>query len=134
LQRLWKKYHVQVNRKLLKELNINTPDAALAAENIITMDGQDITAGEFMQQVRAQQKFRREYGFRDSAFNYKAQVLGGIISQTLTTRAGLDHHYEKKPPFDKVFRFYPGTGWSWPWKNRCSCRGQGERRGNQDLL
>ena len=105
LQRLWKKYHVKVNRKLLKELDINNPNADRSAENIITMDGQAISAKEFMQEVRAQQKFRRKYGFK-AAFNYKAQVLGGIISQTLTTRAGLDRHYEKKPPFDKIFRFY----------------------------
>ncbi len=107
LQRLWKKYHVHVNRKLLKKLNINnTPDAALGAENIITMDGQNITVKEFMQEVRAQQEFRRKYGFRNSDFDFKEQVLNGIISQTLTTRAGLDRHYEKKPPFDKIFRFY----------------------------
>ena len=107
LKRLWKKYHVQVNRKLLKELNINAPAAALGADNIITMDGESISVKAFMQQVRAQQKFRRNYGFKNAAaFNYKAQVLGGIISQTLTTRAGLDRHYEKKPPFDKIFRFY----------------------------
>ncbi len=107
LQRLWKQYHVHVNRNLLKKLNIsNTPDAALGAENIITMDGQNITVKEFMQQVRAQQEFRRKYGFKNAAFNYKEQVLEGIISQTLTTREGLDRHYEKKPPFDKIFRFY----------------------------
>ncbi|VAW36604.1 hypothetical protein MNBD_DELTA04-1099 [hydrothermal vent metagenome] len=106
LQRLWKKYHVQVNRKLLKKLDVNTPVAALPAENIITMDEGSVSVKEFMQKLRAQRRFRREYGFKDAAFRYKEQVLDGIISQTLTTRAGLDRHYEKKPPFDKIFQFY----------------------------
>ncbi len=106
LKKLWKKYHVKVNRNLLKELDINAPDADLGAENIITMDEGSVSENEFMQKVREQRKFRRESGFKDAAFHYKEQVLEGIISQTLTTRAGLDRHYEKKPPFDKIFRFY----------------------------
>lgn len=107
LKRLWKKYHVQVNRKLLKELDINTPaNADLSDKNIITMDEGSVSVKEFMQKLRGQRKFRREYGFKDAAFRYKEQVLDGIISQTLTTRAGLDRHYEKKPPFDKIFQFY----------------------------
>lgn len=106
LKRLWKKYHVQVNRKLLKKLDVNTPAADLGDKNIITMDEGSVSVKEFMQKLRAQRKFRREYGFKDAAFRYKEQVLDGIISQTLTTRAGLDRHYEKKPPFDKIFQFY----------------------------
>ena len=106
IKNLMKKYHVTIEMERLKNLDVNALDSALTDAKLITWDKGSVSEKQFVRQVRAQQRFRRKNKFNDDDFHYKEQVLGGIVSQTLTTLEGLERHYEKKPPFDAIFRFY----------------------------
>lgn len=104
---LRKKYHVRVDKERLEKLDITAADDSFSDQPLVTMDNGTITEKDFMAQVRNTQRFRQKYGFAEhGAYQYKEQVLGNIINQTLTTWEGLARGYEKKSPFKEVFEFY----------------------------
>ncbi len=107
LEKLRKKYKVVVDEKRLEALDIEAPDDSFGDEPVITTDRGSVTEKQFMAQVRRLQRFRQQNGFnQDSDYDFKKQVLSGIIDQTLTTWEGLARGYEKKAPLKGVYTFY----------------------------
>lgn len=107
--RLYQKYNVQVDRELLALIPMdNTPlTDELAGKPIISTNQINISAADFMDKIKNEQSFRKDYGFKkDEAEALKQRVLNGILSQTLTTWESLNRHYENKPPFQTVYEFY----------------------------
>lgn len=104
---LQEEYQVKVDRELLAELDpANVPEELLDKPLIMTKRGQ-VPVRVFVEQVRKEQGMRTRHGFnKQETEALKERILGGIISQTLTSWAALDRHYEEKPPFKWVFRFY----------------------------
>ncbi|WP_267927011.1 peptidyl-prolyl cis-trans isomerase [Desulfolithobacter dissulfuricans] len=107
LEKLREKYKVVVDEKRLAALDIEAPDDSFGDEPVITTDRGSVTEKQFMAQVRRLQRFRQQNGFnQDSDYDFKKQVLSGIIDQTLTTWEGLARGYEKKAPLKGVYTFY----------------------------
>lgn len=109
MDRLNQKYNVQVDRELLASLPVDdAPLAAdLAGKAVITTNLRTITAAEFMEKLRKEKTFRKDYGFqKEEADALKQRLLNGILSQTLTSWEAQDRHYENKPPLQPVYEFY----------------------------
>jgi parvulin-like peptidyl-prolyl isomerase len=104
---LKEKYHVQIDQELLAALDLYEKDGANSDAVIITSSKGDITVNQFLEQVRKQQKFFKGFGSeKEKQEQLKQRVLNNILSQTLTTWAALDRHYEKRPPLQEVYEFY----------------------------
>ena len=107
LQRLRRKYHVQVDTKLLDSLDVSRTDNGFSDQPVISTDRGLVTEKEFMAQVRRMQRFRRRNGFGEaSGETFKQQIVNAIIDQTLTSWEALARHYEKKPPFADTYTYY----------------------------
>ncbi|WP_456473384.1 peptidyl-prolyl cis-trans isomerase [Desulfolithobacter sp.] len=107
LEKLRKKYKVTIDQEKLDGLDLNAPDESFGDDPVISTDRGSVTEKQFMAQVRRLQRFRQQNGFnQDSDFDFKKQVLNGIIDQTLTTWEGLARGYEKKDPLKGVYTFY----------------------------
>ncbi|WP_457573205.1 peptidyl-prolyl cis-trans isomerase [Desulfolithobacter sp.] len=107
LKKLREKYKVVIDEKRLAALDIEAPDDSFGDEPIITTDRGSVSEKQFMAQVRRLQRFRQQNGFKqDSDYDFKKQVLSGIIDQTLTTWEGLARGYEKEAPLKEVYTFY----------------------------
>lgn len=107
INRLREKYHVKINEERLKEMDIDAPLENFTDAPLVTTDRGVVTEKEFMRQVIRTRQVRHNSGFTDdSVFQYKASIMNGIISQTLTTWEGMSRGYETKPPFKDVFDFY----------------------------
>ncbi len=109
VRRLKAKYHVKVDRDLYKKLSLNNTPKELLDKVLISTNRGNITAGVFLNQVKKELRFRRKFHFKKQDINIvKNRVLQTIISQTLVSIEALERHYEQKPPFKWVYRFYCG--------------------------
>ncbi len=107
LKRLREKYKVTINSERLKELDISLPIEEISDEPIITTSNGDISEKIVAVKLKQLHRFRRNNGFQqDTSFQFKNRVVNGIIDQTLTSWEGLARGYEKKPPFEAVYKFY----------------------------
>ncbi len=104
---LKEKYYVQIDQELLAALDPYNMNGAGSDAILITSSKGDITAQQFLEQVRKQQKFFKGFGSeKEKQEQLKQRVLNNILSQTLTTWAALDRQYEKRPPLQEVYEFY----------------------------
>lgn len=104
---LKEKYHVQVDQELLAALDPYNMNRVSSDAILITSSKGDITAQQFLEQVRKQQKFFKGFGSeKEKQEQLKQRVLNNLLSQTLTTWAALDRQYEKRPPLQEVYEFY----------------------------
>jgi parvulin-like peptidyl-prolyl isomerase len=104
---LKEKYHVQVNEELFAALDPYDIDGASADAVLITTSKGDITVKQFFEQVRKQEKFFKKFGSEKvEREQLKQRVLNNILSQTMTSWAALDRHYEERPPLQEVYQFY----------------------------
>ncbi len=107
LQHLRRKYHVRLDRELLRRLDISGTDDDFSDQPVIRTDRGLVTEKEFMAQVRRMQRFRRRNGFReDNSELFKQRIANAIIDQTLTSWEALARHYEKTPPFADTYTYY----------------------------
>ncbi len=107
IERLKKKYHVWVDYKLLKSIDIDNPQKEYMDKPLLRMGKVEMKVKDFLIQVKREIDFRKKYKFsiKDKE-KIKRMVMGNLISQTLTTWEALSRHYERKPPFKWVYRFY----------------------------
>ncbi|MDH4322373.1 MAG: peptidylprolyl isomerase [Desulfobulbaceae bacterium] len=109
MDRLNQKYNVQVDRELFASLPVDDTPLAddLAGKAIITTNLRTISVAEFMEKLKKEKTFRKDYGFqKEEADALKQRLLNGILSQTLTSWEAQDRHYENKPPLQPVYEFY----------------------------
>ncbi len=109
IKRLKNKYHVKVDRELYAKLDLNDTPKELLDKTLISTDRWNVSGRDFLSQVEKELKFRRKFHFKkEDIEKVKNRVLQGIISQTLISIEALERHYEEKPPFKWVYRFYCG--------------------------
>ncbi len=107
LRKLRKKYHVVVNTERVKEIQMDATDASLSDTPLIATSKGDISEKIVLAKIRQLENFRIRNGFaHDTSFQFKNQVINGIIDQTLTSWEGLARKYEKKLPFKLTYQFY----------------------------
>jgi len=107
IKRLKKKYHVWVDRELFESLDVEHPKKRVMDKPLLRMGKMELKVKDFIALVNRELNFRRKYKFpvRDMG-KIKKMVMGNLISQTLTSWEAMNRHYERKPPFKWVFRFY----------------------------
>lgn len=107
LKKLRKKYNVIVNTERVKEIKMDATDASLSDTPLITTSKGDISEKIVLAKIRQLENFRIRNGFtQDTSFQFKNQVINGIIDQTLTSWEGLARKYEEKLPFKLTYQFY----------------------------
>jgi parvulin-like peptidyl-prolyl isomerase len=107
LQKLRKKYKIVVNTERLKELQTDATDESLSDTPLIATSKGDISEKIVLAKIRQLENFRIRNGFiNKTSFQFKNQVVNGIIDQTLTSWEGLARKYEEKQPFKSTFQFY----------------------------
>jgi parvulin-like peptidyl-prolyl isomerase len=107
LTRLRQQYHVKIDTERLKQLDPEAPDDMLSDEAIIFTDNGNISEKIIVAKIRQILRFRRQNGFQvETTFQFKNQIVNGIIDQTLTSWEGLARNYQQKPPFEAVYEFY----------------------------
>ena len=107
MERLKKKYHVWVDEALLKSLDVEHPREEDLDKPILKMGKMELKVKDFIALVDKELKFRRKYRFstRDME-RIKRSVMANLIAQTLTSWEAMSRHYEEKPPFKWLYRFY----------------------------
>lgn len=100
-------YNVKINEEVLKAIEIDGDNSALLDQTVLTMAGYAIPVKSFLVKLNEESRFRKKFGFKAvEPEKMKRRVLNGIISQTLTSMAALDRHYEKEPPLLATYTFY----------------------------
>lgn len=104
---LKKKYGVQIDEERISKLDPNKPAAEFADVPVITLGTMTVTEKQLAEKVRQELEFNKQYGFKAEEIGPMVRrVVGGIVSQTLTTMESLDRHYEQKSPTRELFEFY----------------------------
>lgn len=107
VERLKKKYAVQVDEALLAKLGPEPPSAEDGAKFVITSNRDSISVADFWAQMEKEKAFRAQFRFPERALDELRQwVLGNIISQTLISWEALDRHYEEREPLKSLYEFY----------------------------
>jgi PPIC-type PPIASE domain len=107
LNRLRQKYQVKIENERLEQIDIETPGYAGTEETLIYTNRGEISESIVLAKIRQLQRFRKQNGFKvENTFQFKNQVVNGIIDQTLTSWESLARGYEQKPPFDAIYKFY----------------------------
>lgn len=107
LTRLRQQYHVKVDSERLEKLDTETPANGGSDEPLIYTDNGNISEKIVLAKIHQLQRFRRQNGFKvENSFQFKNQVVNGIIDQTLTSWEALARKYEEKPPFESTYKFY----------------------------
>ncbi len=107
LTTLREKYNVKINNKLLEQLDITPEDESSTDEILIYTDNGNISEEVVVAKMRQIQRFRKQNGFKvETNFQFKNQVVNGIIDQTLTSWEALARNYEQTPPFEPIYKFY----------------------------
>jgi parvulin-like peptidyl-prolyl isomerase len=107
IDRLRKKYDVKVDNDLFAILDPEKTPVELLDKPLITTSRNTVSVGLFLRQLDKEQKFLTQNRFKKVDMDaLKNRVLGGIISQTLTSWEAMDRHFENRPPFKWIYRFY----------------------------
>ncbi len=107
LKNLRKQYQVKIDTDRLEQLDITVPDEELSDEPLIYTNHGNISEKIVVGKLKQLHQFRRKNGFsKDTSFQFKNQVVNGIIDQTLTSWEGVARGYETKPPFKAIYQFY----------------------------
>ncbi len=107
--KLREQYKVKIDEDLLFSLKLeDDPHGELADTVLIQADNLKVSAGEFIKLMGKEEAFRHSSGFyKDEELkSMKRRLVNNLLSQTLTSRAAIDRHYENEPPFQYVFEFY----------------------------
>jgi parvulin-like peptidyl-prolyl isomerase len=105
--RLRKKYDVKVDNELFLALDPEKTPEELLDRPLITTSRGTVPARLFLQQLAKEQEFLTQNRFKGTDMEaLKNRVLGGMLSQTLTSWEAMDRHYENRPPFEWIYRFY----------------------------
>jgi len=106
---LKKSYQVEVDEDLLSSLSLeDDPHGEIAEKILVETSNWKISAGEFIKLLSREESFRHSSGFYkgESLEGLKNRVLNSLLSQSLTSLAAVDRHFEEQPPFKAVFQFY----------------------------
>ncbi len=107
LTTLRQQYHVKIDDERLEQLDITTPDYTGTDAPLIFTDRGEISEKVVLAKIHQLQRFRRQNGFKvENNFQFKNQVVNGIIDQTLTSWEGLARNYEQEPPLEAIYKFY----------------------------
>ncbi len=105
-KKLFKKYKVKINDAFVKKLDVDNLPTDQADTAVMTTTKGVMTARQFIDQINHQRQFMHSYSPQKKIEVSKEAVLNAIVSQSLTSWAALDRHYEEKPPFKEVYQFY----------------------------
>jgi len=104
---LKKKYQVKVDQQVFDALNLDSSNEELLDQTLISMDNESYSVRVFLDSIKKEQQFRKQYGFTvEEGDKLKKRLLDGVLAQTLTTRGALDEHYEEKEPLKPLYLFY----------------------------
>lgn len=107
VERLKKKYGVRIDEERISKLDPIRTDTEFADIPVITLGTMSVTEKQLAEKVRQEIEFNQKYGFKAEEIGLMVRrVVGGIVSQTLTTMESLDRHYELKSPTRELFEFY----------------------------
>lgn len=107
LKNLREQYEVRIDTDRLEQLDITIPDDELSDEPLIYTSHGNISEKIVVGKLKQLHQFRRKNGFsEDTSFQFKNQVVNGIIDQTLTSWEGVARGYETRPPFKAIYQFY----------------------------
>lgn len=107
VEELKDRYNVSVDREIFRKIDIDSGNKAILDKTLISIGSQDYPVRIFLAKLKEQEKQRRRYNpeIKDQEA-FKKGVLNGMISQTLTSRAALDEHYEREEPLKPIYQFY----------------------------
>ncbi|MCJ7603487.1 MAG: peptidylprolyl isomerase [Desulfobulbaceae bacterium] len=104
---LKKKYQVKVDQQVFYALNLDSSNEELLDQTLISMDNESYSVRVFLDAIKKEQQFRKQYGFAvEEGDKLKKRLIDGVLAQTLTTRGALDEHYEQKEPLKPLYLFY----------------------------
>ncbi len=107
LEKLKEKYRVEIDREAVEEVDLADLAAQYGDRPVVTTSIGNISQGDLAAMLRKEVRFRKTSGFaEDDDFDLKNYVLNGIVSQTLTSHEALERHYERQPPYDKIYEYY----------------------------
>ncbi len=105
--RLRKKYHVKVNKGLLGAIDPRHVPAGLMDKPLVTTDKGNVSVGFFVRLLRQEIKANRGLASSKKGLKMiKVGLMKDMISQTLISWESMDRHYERRPPFKWVYRYY----------------------------
>ncbi|MBN1930618.1 MAG: peptidyl-prolyl cis-trans isomerase [Desulfobacterales bacterium] len=107
IERLKKKYALNVNEKVLAAIGSEGVNPEKEKEIVISFKGGNVTADMLFKAIRKESHLRS--GNRRGGMDFEKirdRVVADMIAQTLTSREALERHYERKMPFKHTFEFY----------------------------
>ena len=117
IERLKEKYRPVVHYERLKKLQPDS-DAETRQAIILEIGDLKISGDRILPYLARERSFRRHSrnpeDNRDEVI--KERVVNNIITQTLIGKEALARHYEEKPPFREVYRFYCDNRMVIAWK------------------
>ena len=107
VEKLKKKYNVQVNDEILEKLGEEDFSEELLDEPLVTTSRSSLPTRIIAQQIENEEKLRtRKPLAAEKKKEFKQQLLDGLIGKVLLGWESLDQHYEESPPFKWSFDFY----------------------------
>ncbi|HHO47312.1 MAG TPA: hypothetical protein ENN06_02470 [Desulfobacteraceae bacterium] len=107
LEKLKEKYRVEIDREAVDEVDLADLAGQYGDRPVVTTSIGNISQSDLAAMLRKEVQFRKTSGFgEDGGFDLKNYVLNGIVSQTLTSHEALERHYERQPPYDKIYEYY----------------------------
>ncbi len=108
VERLKEKYNVRVDEEIYKRLESEEAESPENEDVVLYSDKINVTVGQFMAGFKKTSKGQREAASRSqSAGNISMRwYLNSLISSSVVSWESLDRHYEERPPFSWIFRFY----------------------------
>ncbi len=110
IERLKKKYHVQVNWKLISRIGVKEKLPPDLKDRIVLRVGKlELTAAAFQQYLKRDAKVRypgKKKLSPQELDDLRHTVVDNIIAQTLTGLEALNRHYERREPLKSLWEFY----------------------------
>jgi hypothetical protein len=106
VNRLWKKYEVQINEDLL-EMAKKDLSGEVLKEPLVTTNRENIPMYLLVKDLRKEYEIRKLNRISEKAEqDLKNGLLNGMITEYLISWESADRKYEEKPPFQWSYEFY----------------------------
>ncbi len=107
VEKLKKKYEVQVDEEFLTTIGETPLDLETAEKPVVQTSKQNVSAGDLQAMMAKERQFRKQYKFQaEEAEALKKRVVANLLAQTLISWEARDRHFEEKEPFKPVYEFY----------------------------
>ncbi len=107
VDRLRKKYRIEIDQEVLDRINADTSAADLLARPLILTDNGSYPAGIIVEKLKNEQRLRtRKQLTKKDSDNLKVRLVNGMISEIVIMREAMARHYERRQPFKPIYQFY----------------------------